>query len=222
MNIYDEEKIIIEVTNYFLKKIGNNEVHILKDVSLPKIDERTRDFLEGTLNALVKAQDTLEEKILCRTVGDLEKTVKDTIDNLKIIIDEVKLHDSHIVNVDKEIRLSPDISDEDRRLLQQSGKKIQSNSRILLNAPKNFKFTKRDIIKLTYYELMELYKQAGYNHFKAKAIDTIHRKFDINLTGDKLEISLIKISSEDQTKQLSIPTDFPQHKLHYPTFSTTI
>ena len=222
MNTYDKEKIIFEATSYFLKQIEDNEIHILKNTILPKIDEKSTDFLDSSYKTLIKAQDILERKILNRTVGDLQKTVEETINNLEILIKEIRLHDSLIVEPDKNTMFDTSVTQADRKLLLQSGKKVQSDSMILLNAPKNFKVTKRDIIKLTYYELSSLYHNAEYANFKTKAIETIKRQFDFNLTGDKLEISLTKISSQDNTKQLSIPKEFPQKKLHSSTFKTTI
>ncbi len=216
-------KKILHDTKYFLEEIGDNEGNVYKNTLLPKIDSKKRDYLNTTLNPLASAIDALETKVLNRSTEQLASLTKETIENLRQIMEEIRLHDNDklIVKADKQMKFDDSISDESRELLLRDGKKIQSDSQLTLYTPKIYRFTKRDILKLTYYSLIELYSEYGRNtkDFKSKALDEIKYQFGQNLKGDNLEVSLTKITNDTK---LLFPQNIPSEKLNYPTYGVRI
>lgn len=189
----EELNKLLEDSNYFIQYIGDKQGNAYKDTLLPNINEKKRDYLSTTLNPLASAQDMLKTKILSRSTGSLTTLVEDTIKNLDNIMQEIRLHDNKIIN----------------------------ESDLVIDTHKIFKYTKRDILKLTYYSLIELYHRYGYfkRNFKSEALQQIRNKFGENLDGDALEISLIKIKCDTKTL---FPKNVPKNKIICPTFGITI
>jgi len=184
---------ILKDTKYFLEQIGDKEGNIYKGTLLPKIDGKKRDYMKTTLSPLASAIDVLETKVLTRGTEQLRTLTEDAIKNLNQIMEEIRLHDTKLIN----------------------------KSDLVIQTHKIFKYNKKDVLILTYYSLVELYEEYGYHRkdFKSKALDEIKYKFGYSLAGNSLEVSLIKITSD--TKSL-FPQNIPSRKFSYPTYGVAI
>lgn len=180
---------IISSTKYFLKQIGDSEGNAYKEILIQKTDMKSKDMMSGSTNSLSKCIDTLNF-IKERSTSCLANDADNAIELLELILSNIKLNDE---------------------------KNFLHKSDFITHSHKLFKYTKRDILKLTYYALIEHYKnfERYKSDFKNEAISTIHYKFEVDLKNDALEV---KIESAYSENGLYLSPAIPKKKLNYPTF----
>jgi hypothetical protein len=186
---------IHNATKYFLKQIGNKEVNIYKEVTLEKTDKQSKDMMKRTSNSIASCIDTLSF-IEDRSSASLKNEINEAKLLLNKILDNIKLNDS---------------------------KNKIHESDFILHSKRDFTYEKKDIIKLSYYALIEHYHDYNYysQNYKKQALQEIYNKYGFKISeSDKLLVSLTLISSKDG-KYLLSPT-IPENKLKFPTFGSTI
>jgi hypothetical protein len=205
---------ILNDTKHILHLIGDKEGNAYTGTLLPKPENRKRDYIDPILNKLASTIDILEEKVIPRSTRKLNHLTRETLENLHKIMEDIRLEVSpSITKTEQYIDTDGTI-----KTMKSKGKPIHQSG-IVFNSHSIIKYDKNDVLKLTYYSLIELYKEYGYyeNEFKTKALQQIYNTFGKVFKGNPLTISLKGITKGGKSL---IPKNIPSRKLNHPNFIT--